>query len=423
MSGIAETTSAELQTALTVLKQQYSELAGANLNLDLTRGKPSEEQLLLSNTLDGILAGNYQDNQGIDLRNYGNPLGVMAARELFSQILGSSPENTCVGGASSLNLMYQVVDHELRNRPNGQKARFLCPVPGYDRHFSICEHLGIEMITVDMTSTGPDMNQVEAAVAEDPSIMGIWCVPRFSNPTGAVYSDETVARMARLPLLADAGFRVLWDNAYAVHSLYPDAPRLASIYDLCRDNNTLDHVWLFGSTSKVTFAGAGVAFLSSSAANITGLMQHIGMQTICPDKVNQQRHVNFLQNIAKIEQHMSAHADVLRPKFELVDKILKEGLANTGMAEWTTPTGGYFVSVEVQTGLAAEIVKLAGDIGVKLTPAGATFPYGKDPEDTNIRVAPSYPMLEELEQAMQVLVLCIKLATVRDQLNRRPPSG
>ncbi len=298
----------------------------------------------------------------------------------------------------------------------GAPVKFLAPVPGYDRHFSVCEHLGIDMIPVAMNDDGPDMDQVESLVKADPAIKGIWCVPRFSNPTGCVYSDQVVERMAGLGKLAGPNFRVFWDNAYAVHTLHDGAPELANLMDHCRRAGTEDSVFLFGSTSKITFAGAGVAFIGSSPANLKALQHHLGFSTIGPDKVNQMRHVRFLKDMDTIREHMRGHAAIMRPRFEAVLDRLDSDLAGTGMGEWTRPQGGYFIAFDARPGLAREIVRLAGEAGVKLTPAGATFPYGNDPEDRNIRLAPTFPSVEEIEQAMEVFVVCVKLASVRQAL-------
>ena len=296
--------------------------------------------------------------------------------------------------------------------------KFLCPSPGYDRHFAICEHLGIEMITVPMLDSGPDMDVVEALVQQDDSIKGLWCVPRFSNPTGCVYSDETVERVARLGQIAAAQFIVMWDNAYAVHSLYDDARPLASIRDYCHQHDTMDSVFQFGSTSKVTFAGAGVAFLGSSVDNLTALKAHIAFRMIGPDKVNQLRHVRFLQDRDTLAAHMAKHAALIRPRFESVLRTLEQELGGTGMGSWLSPRGGYFISFNTLPGLAREVVRLADDIGVKLTPAGATFPYGEDPQDSNIRLSPTFPSAQDVQATADAFVVCVKLASIRQRLEK-----
>lgn len=417
---------AELATQLETLQQQYNALKGLNLALDLTRGKPSTEQVTLSDTLDGILKGNYLAANGTDVRNYGGLEGLPEARALFAPILDASPEETLIGGNSSLTLMYTTIDFALTEGlrgpasawGNSDSVKFLCPAPGYDRHFALCEHLGIEMITVPMLDSGPDMDLVETLVKEDDSIKGLWCVPRFSNPTGCVYSDKTVERIARLGLIAADHFIVMWDNAYAVHRLYDDAPPLASVRDYCQKHGTMDSLFQFGSTSKITFAGAGVSFLASSDKNLTALKQHLAFQTIGPDKVNQLRHVRFLENPDTLAEHMEAHAAVIRPRFECVLDTLAQELAGKGMGEWSSPRGGYFISFNTLPGLARKVVNLAESIGVKLTPAGATFPYGEDPLDSNIRLSPTFPSLEDLGAAIEAFVICVKVASIQDRLQR-----
>lgn len=414
----------QLREQLQDLYDRFDQLAARKLNLDITRGKPSAAQVSLSDALDGILGGDYRAADGTDARNYGGLDGLPEARALFGEVLGTRPEETLVGGNSSLTLMYQVMDFALSEGLRGQESawanrdtvKFLCPVPGYDRHFSVCEYLGIEMINVPMLDTGPDMDEVERLVAEDPAIKGIWCVPRFSNPTGCVYDDATVERLARLPKLASEDFIVMWDNAYAVHQLREDAAVLASISEYARRFETMDGIFQFGSTSKVTFAGAGVAFVGSSERNLSALKAHLAFQTIGPDKVNQLRHVRFLKDSDTLATHMARHAELLKPRFDCVLNTLERELGGSGMGSWTAPEGGYFVSFDALPGLAQEIVDLAGRIGVKLTPAGATFPYGKDPENRNIRISPSFPSLEDLEASMEAFVVCVKLASVKHKL-------
>lgn len=414
---------AQLREWEAALAREYAAFQAAGLNLDLTRGKPSAEQLSLSDALDGILGGNYKDSDGTDVRNYGGLDGIASAKALFAPVLGVKVEETLVGGSSSLTLMYQAVEfahlHGVAGSPawrNGGEVKFLAPVPGYDRHFSVCEHLGIRLIPVAMTADGPDMDQVEALLKADPQIKGIWCVPRFSNPTGIVYSDAVVERCAQLGKIAGAGFRVFWDNAYAVHTLDDDAPQLANIMDACRRHGTEDSVYIFGSTSKITFAGAGTSFMGASPANLKVFKQHLGMSEIGPDKVNQLRHVKFLKDPEGIRALMQRHAALLKPRFDAVLTRL-EALRDFGA--WTVPRGGYFVSFDSRPGLAKTVVKMAADIGVKLTPAGATFPYGEDPQDCNIRLAPSFPKLEEVAKTMDVFVICVKLASVRQALQQR----
>lgn len=422
--NIDQSSAAELREQLATLEARYETLRSTHLALDLTRGKPSADQLALSDALDGILEGNYSTADGIDARNYGGLRGIAEARELFGAVLGAPAEETMVAGNASLTLMYDTVDFALTVGLRGPESawgnedtvKFLCPAPGYDRHFAICEHLGIEMITVPMLDTGPDMDAVEALVASDASIKGMWCVPRFSNPTGCVYDATTVERIARLGKVASANFLVFWDNAYAVHSLYEDAPELASIRQYCEQHGTLDSVFQFGSTSKVTFAGAGVAFMASSAANLAALEQHLAIRTIGPDKVNQLRHLRLLPDMEALHAHMAKHASRIRPRFEAVLDTLERELAGCGMGQWLAPRGGYFISFDTLPGLAQEVVGLAAEIGVKLTPAGATFPYGNDPQDSNIRLAPTFPGLDDVQAAADAFVVCVKLAAVRSRL-------
>jgi aspartate/methionine/tyrosine aminotransferase len=407
------------------LAARYAALKARNLSLDLTRGKPGPEQLALSDGLDGGLDGNYLGEGGVDLRNYGGLDGIAEAKRLFAPVLQVPPANVIVGGNSSLTMMYQCLLFGMwfgLGKPESAwhhagKPKFICPVPGYDRHFNACIHLGIELVNVPMTDTGPDMDAVEALVDRDPAIRGLWCVPRFSNPTGAVYDAATVERIAQLGRRAHPAFRVFWDDAYAIHALSADAPKLAPVWAACERAGTADSVLLFGSTSKITHAGAGVAFMAASKANLDAFRQHLGMQSIGPDKVNQMRHVRFLRNLPNTLALMDRHAALLRPRFAAVLEALERELGGTGMGSWLKPQGGYFVSFDTRPGLAKEVVRLAAEAGVKLTPAGATFPYGKDPEDRNIRIAPSFPALAEIESAMEVFTVCVQWASVRQKLS------
>ncbi len=420
---IDELSATELATQLDALQQQYDALKSRKLALDLTRGKPCTEQVALSDPLDGILGGNYRAADGTDVRNYGGLDGLSEARALFARMLQAPPEHTLIGGNSSLTLMYSTIDFALNEGlagpasawGNHDTVKFLCPAPGYDRHFAICEHLGIEMITVPLLDDGPDMDQVEALVKADAAIKGMWCVPRFSNPTGCVYSEKTVERIARLGLIAPEHFVVMWDNAYAIHTLYDDAPPLASIHEYCRRHGTLDSVFQFGSTSKITFAGAGVAFMAGSDRNMAALKRHLGFQTIGPDKVNQLRHVRFLADEQTLARHMAAHATIIRPRFECVLEVLNRELQGSGMGVWTAPRGGYFISFNTLPGLARRVVRLADQIGVKLTPAGATYPYGQDPDDSNIRLSPTFPSLADVQAAVEAFVVCVKLAALEQR--------
>ncbi len=410
------------------LERRYAALQAERLNLDLTRGKPADDQLALSAALDGALDGGYRTADGIDTRGYGGSDGIAEARRLGAEWLGLAPEQVLVGGNSSLTLMYLFLLGAHRFGLDGPGSawvdsayggRFLCPVPGYDRHFSICEDLGIEMIPVPMTGEGPDMDRVEALVAGDPGIRGMWCVPRFSNPTGETYSDDTVRRVAALGRIAAPGFRVMWDNAYAVHSLVTAAPAVANVMTHCRAAGTEDSVVQFGSTSKVTFAGAGISFFGGSGRNVDWFRRRLSVMTIGPDKVNQLRHMRLLPDMDAVHALMQRHAERLLPKFACVRRRLEEGLGNLGMGRWTDPAGGYFVSFWTGPGLAREIVRLAAGAGVRLTPAGAAFPLGDDPEDSHIRLAPSFPPLAEVDRAMEVFVTCVKIAAVRNARRAR----
>ena len=404
------------------LSEQYQAIKQRGLNLDLTRGKPSNEQLDLSNALLGDISAAARSDAS--LRNYGGLLGIPAARELFAPVLGVTADETLVGGSSSLTLMYFAAHFAMHLGVDGPKSawskegkiKFLAPVPGYDRHFSVCETLGIELIPVALLDDGPDMDEVERHLKADPLIKGIWCVPRFSNPTGHVYSDAVVERFAGLAKIAGKNFRIFWDNAYALHSLQSDAPVLANLMDACRAQGTEDSVYLFGSTSKITFAGAGVSFAGMSRRNLDNFSANLGMTQIGPDKINQLRHVEFLKDETRLAALMQQHAALLKPRFDAVLNGLEKGLAGTGMGEWTQPQGGYFISFNTRPGLAANVVRMSAEAGVKLTPAGATYPYGKDPEDRNIRIAPSVPTVADITAATEVFVTCVKLATVRQQL-------
>ena len=415
---------AQLREWESQLTEQYQAILAKKLNLDLTRGKPSAEQLNLSDELDGLLKGNYIAADGTDTRNYGGLDGLPEAKQLGANIMGVEPANVLVGGSSSLTLMFQMMltAHQfgLKDAASAWKhegeVKFICPVPGYDRHYTVCEQLGIKMINVPMTSTGPDMDAVEALLKADKSIKGMWCVPKYSNPTGVLYSDETVERIAKLGQIASPNFRVFWDNAYSVHDLTADAPQLASILEATRRNGTEDSVVQFASTSKITHAGSGVAFVAASAANLAGFKKFLNSCTIGPDKVNQIRHTRLLPNKEALMAHMSKHAALLNPRFDAVLTALSNAFEGTDLGAWEKPVGGYFVSFDTRKNCAKETVRLAAEAGVKLTPAGATYPYGKDPEDRNIRIAPSVPTVPEVVGAMEVFVTCVKLASVKQQL-------
>lgn len=400
------------ESRLATLQGLVDSISEKNLRLDLTRGKPAPEQLDLSNELDGILEGFFLLQDGTDVRNYGGILGISEARELGAGILETTADKVMVGGNSSLNLMYTYVSH-MREIWGDGPISFLCPVPGYDRHFTICEHFGIEMIPVALDDDGPDMTQIKALVEDNQNIRGIWCVPKYSNPTGHTYADATVKAIAQLPKIAGPDFQIFWDNAYVVHDLVDEGDKLANLMDLAEQAGNADNVVMLASTSKVTFAGAGISFLGTSTPRLKAFEKYLANQMIGFDKVNQLRHVRFLKDNAGIKAHMAKHRAIIGPKFDLVLDKLQNALGGKDMASWTHPRGGYFISLDTRPGLASTIISMAGDLGVKLTPAGATFPYGHDPQDQNIRIAPTFPSIAELSQAMDVLVTCIELATLK----------
>lgn len=403
--------------ALAELERRYAGVVASDVSLNLTRGKPAAAQLELSDDLDGILGGDYVVD-GIDLRNYGESDGILGARQLGAHLLDVPAEAVIVGGNASLELMYHAMlvgwlsgwngpDSAWRHR---SQPTVLCPVPGYDRHFTICERLGLQMLPVAMRDDGPDMDVIEAHLRGTTDVVAMWCVPKHSNPTGVTFSEEAVARIARLGTMAGPDFRVVYDNAYAVHDLADPPTILAPIWPRCEELGTTESIIHIASTSKITWAGAGVAFLAGGPATLAVLRRHLSAVTIGPDKVNQHRHVRKLRG-GRLQAHMAAHAAVIRPKMEATLAILEREL--TGIARWSTPTGGYFMSLWTPPGTASVIVGLAADAGVALTPAGAAFPYGEDPQDSHIRLAPTFPTLAEVEQAMEVVALCVRLATAR----------
>ena len=425
MKPYAELTKEELMELRKVLKAQYREYQGKDLKLDMSRGKPCVEQLDLSMGMMDVLNSDSDltCEDGTDCRNYGVLDGIREAKELLADMMEVNPDNLIIYGNSSLNVMYDTIARSMTHGVMGStpwakldKVKFLCPVPGYDRHFAITEYFGIEMINVPMTPTGPDMDMVEELVASDEAIKGIWCVPKYSNPQGISYSDETVRRFARLkPAARD--FRIYWDNAYGVHHLYDhDQDHLIEILAECKRAGNPDLVYKFASTSKVSFPGSGIAALATSLNNLADIKKQLKIQTIGHDKVNQLRHVRFFGDIHGMVEHMRKHADILRPKFEMVEETLERELGGLGIGEWTTPKGGYFISFESMEGCAKDIVAKCKKAGVAMTPAGAAFPYGKDPKDTNIRIAPTYPPLGDLTIAMELFSLCVKLASVEKLL-------
>ncbi|MER0445816.1 aminotransferase class I/II-fold pyridoxal phosphate-dependent enzyme [Streptomyces sp. Edi4] len=397
-------------------RKDYEALAARGLKLDLTRGKPAPEQLDLSEDLLSLPGGRHTAADGTDVRNYGGLQGLMELREIFAGVLQVPAGQLLAAGNSSLELMHDCLVHALlsvlpgaqRRWADEERVAFLCPVPGYDRHFALCERFGIEMIPVPMTDAGPDMDVVERLVAEDAAVKGIWCVPKYSNPSGVSYSDETVARLARMETAA-GDFRVFWDNAYAAHHLTDEPVEIADLLGACAGAGHEDRAFVFGSTSKITAAGAGVAFFGASPANVRWLLANNSKRSIGPDKVNQLRHVLFLRDADGVRIHMERQRALLEPKFATVQRILESELGGTGLATWTVPKGGYFVTLQVPDGCAKEVVARAGAAGVVLTPAGATHPYGNDPQDATIRIAPSYPDPAELEQAILGLTACVRL--------------
>lgn len=411
----------ELLQLKSELEAQFDEVKARNLKLDMSRGKPSTEQLNLSMDMMDVLKSDSDlvCEEGVDCRNYGVLDGIAEAKQLLADMMEVPKDNIVIFGNSSLNVMYDTIARSMTHGVMGStpwakldKVKFLCPVPGYDRHFAITEYFGIEMINVPMTPTGPDMDMVEELVSTDPAIKGIWCVPKYSNPQGITYSDETVHRFAKLNPAAE-DFRIFWDNAYCVHHLYEDKQDyLIEILMECKKAGNPDMVYKFSSTSKISFPGSGIAAMAASDANLEDIRSTMRVQTIGHDKVNQLRHVRFFGDIHGIVEHMKKHADILRPKFETVLEVLERELGGLEIGSWIAPRGGYFISFDALDGCAKAIVAKAKEAGVVMTGAGATFPYGKDPHDSNIRIAPSYPTPEELAVAAEVFVLSVKLASV-----------
>ncbi len=421
----SELTKEQLKQELSELRTRYNGFVEKKLSLDMSRGKPCTEQLDISSPMLNVL--NSDDlcisEQGFDCRNYGILDGIPAAKELMSHMLQVKPEQVFVGGNSSLNMMFDTIDCFMTipvvegKKPwfNVEDRKFLCPVPGYDRHFAITEYFGFQMITVPMTQSGPDMDMVEKLVSSDPSIKGIWCVPKYANPTGITYSDETVRRFANLkPAAKD--FRIMWDNAYCVHDIADESDSLLSLMDECEKAGNPDLPFIFSSTSKVTFPGAGVAAMGTSENNMKILKKRYTTQTIGNDKLNMLRHLIFFKDFDGIKNHMQKHKAILKPRFDVVINNFKENLSSADIAQWTTPRGGYFVSVDVFPGTAKNVVKMCKEAGVVLTGAGATYPLGIDPEDKNIRIAPSYPSINELELAMEVFCICVRICAIEKML-------
>lgn len=403
---------------------KYNDFKAQGLCLNMARGNPCPEQLELSTDMLKVFDdGNFTMENGGDVRNYGIPDGIPEAKKLFSDMIGVNEDEIIIFGNSSLNAMYWSIQCAynlgiLGNKPwsKCEKIKFLCPVPGYDRHFKVTELFGIEMINIPMTATGPDMDMIEKLVAEDDSIKGIWCVPQYSNPDGVVYSDETVKRFAALrPKAPD--FRIFWDNAYCVHHLTDKPTLILNILEEAKKVGNEDIVYIFGSTSKITFAGAGVAVMGGSRANIDELKKYLGISIISYDKMNQLRHVRFFGTFENMCEHMKKHAAIIAPKFNIVIETLKNELTPCGIGSWSEPQGGYFISFNSMNGCAKRIVSLCSEAGVTLTGAGATFPYGKDPDDKNIRLAPTYPSLDDLRKAAELFTVCVKLASAEKLLS------
>lgn len=428
MTAYRDMSREELLELKSRLEKEFEDVKGKGLKLDMSRGKPSKAQLDLSMGMMDVLksTSDLVCEEGADCRNYGVIDGIKEAKQLLSDMMEVPKDNIIIFGNSSLNVMYDTVARAMTHGIMGStpwakldKVKFLCPVPGYDRHFAITESFGIEMISIPMTENGPDMDMVEKYVQEDKAVKGIWCVPKYSNPQGISYSDETVRRFAALkPAAKD--FRIFWDNAYCVHHIYEEKQdEILNILEECEKAGNPDMVYQFASTSKVTFPGSGVAAISTSTANIADIKKYMTLQTIGHDKINQLRHVKFLKDADGIKAHMKKQADIIRPKFEAVLEVLDKELGGLGIATWTKPNGGYFISFETLDGCAKAVVGKCKEAGVVMTGAGATFPYGKDPKDSNIRIAPTLPTPEELSKAADLFVLCVKLVSVEKLLENK----
>ncbi len=418
MANYLSMTKEELRAEFSAVKTEFEEIKGAKLSLDMSRGKPGADQLDLSDELWDLVGKNqgFKSASGIDCRNYGGLDGLAEMKNLFAQVLGVSPDNIICGNNASLNLMFDAVTQGLVTGfgcgpwMNAGKVKFLCPAPGYDRHFGICEYYGIEMITVKNTENGPDMDAVEELI-KDPAVKGMWCVPKYSNPTGVTYSDETVRRLAAMkPAAKD--FRIFWDNAYVIHDLYNESDPLLNIHEECKKCGNEDMVFEFTSTSKITYPGAGVSAIAASDNNIKMLKSRMTVQTIGPNKLNHLAHSRMFPDTAALYKRMKEHAGILSAKFEACDKQFTRELADKGIASWTKPNGGYFISMEVLPGCAKRVGELCKEAGLIITTPGATFPYGKDPADSNLRIAPSFPTVDELCAAAKVLCVAVRYACI-----------
>ena len=410
----------ELEALKENLLSTYNAFQEKKLTLDMTRGKPSPEQLdLAMEMLAGEISREYKTQSGVDCRNYGGLDGIKEAKELFARYMEVADDEIIVGDSASLKMMHDTIMGAMcygmvdSDQPWGKlpQVKFICPSPGYDRHFAVCQYLGIEMITVAMDENGPDMDRVEELVFSDDAIKGMWCVPKYSNPTGITYSDEVIDRLASMETGA-GDFKIFCDNAYAVHHLSDIHDPLKNLLAACKNAGNPERVFLYGSTSKISFAGAGVAMMAGSRKNIEFILSKMQFQTIGPNKLNQLRHVLFFKDVAGVENHMKKHAAILKPKFDAVLDVLDQELGGSNIAEWSKPNGGYFISIDTLSGCAREVIKKAAAAGVKLTPAGATFPYGTDPADRNIRIAPSFPSAEDVETAMRLVAISIQLVSI-----------
>jgi DNA-binding transcriptional MocR family regulator len=425
MSDFRSLTEVELNELNVNLQTRYDNYKNQNLKLDMSRGKPCTEQLDLSRgMLDSVNAGDsLKSEDGVDSRNYGGLDGIPEAKKLFAEMLGVSTKEIIIGGSSSLTMMHDTLSRAMLHGVYESVTpwsklpivKFLCPSPGYDRHFAICELFNMEMIIIDMKPDGPDMDQIERLVEADDSIKGIWCVPKYSNPDGITYSDEVVDRLANMHCKAK-DFKIIWDDAYCLHHLTDTPDPLKNILEACKAAGNPDRVLMFSSTSKISFAGSGVAMMAASEANLTFIKKQLSVQTIGPDKINQLRHVRFYKDLAALNSHMVKQAAIIKPKFETVLNILDSELSGKHIATWSEPNGGYFISLNTLEGCATAVVKMAAEAGVTLTNAGATYPYGKDPQDRNIRIAPTFPTLIDVKNAIEVLCVCVQIISVQKLL-------